>query len=796
MEAGMRTLIAQKNWSNTPLGHADQWPSALKTLVNVILNSKFPMFLFWGPELISFYNDAFRPSLGQDGKHPGILGKPARAAWSEIWDIIKPLLDQALRGEAVWREDLLVPFYRNGRIEDIYWTFSYSAIHDHEGKAQGVLVICNETTEKIQYTGKLRESEDRFRNIVHQAPIGITIFEGEDLTVQMANKTYLDIIGKEETEVTGKRFFDVLPELRSSVEHLLLNVLRTGEPYYGTEFKVQLKREGAMQDAYFNFVYYPLKNDSKVITGVIVVASEVTEQVKSKFKIQESESKFRDFLMSSPVPMCILTGSEFVIETANRVMVEDVWKRNRSEVVGHKLFDVFPELQDQKYAELLRRVYDTGQPHSEKESEGFVWIENKLKRLFLDYEYRPLLDVTNQVWGVIVTLSDVTEKVEARRKLEESEQKLNIVIDASELGTWEVDFKTREVTYSDRYLEILGYRERVSLTHEQIVKHIHPDDLKIREEAYKRALETGVLYYAARVIWNDGSTHWIEGKGKLFYDKDGKPDRMLGTVADITNEKNQKDVLERKVSERTRELAQKNADLERMNAELQSFAYVSSHDLQEPLRKIQILASRIRDTETLTEKGTDYFQRIKKSAHQMQTLIQDLLAYSRTNGATHVFESVDLKKLTEEVAGDFQDLLDEKNGAIETVNTCQLKVIPLQFRQVLHNLISNSLKFSKQDVPPRIIISAQSIDLGVMSTKPLGEKPYCHVSIIDNGIGFDPQYSEKIFEVFQRLHGKHEYAGTGVGLAIVKRIIENHNGIIKASGEPGKGARFDIYVPV
>ena len=131
----MKELIRQKNWDETSLGNASTWPSLLSNLVNVMLDSRFPMFLFWGPELISFYNDAFRPSLGENGKHPNILGKPAHEAWEEIWDAIKPLLDQALAGEAVWREDLLVPFFRNGRIEDIYWTFSYSAIYGDDGKA-------------------------------------------------------------------------------------------------------------------------------------------------------------------------------------------------------------------------------------------------------------------------------------------------------------------------------------------------------------------------------------------------------------------------------------------------------------------------------------------------------------------------------------------------------------------------------------------------------------------------------------------------------------------------------------
>lgn len=924
MEATMKELIRQKNWDETSLGNASTWPSLLSNLVNVMLDSRFPMFLFWGPELISFYNDAFRPSLGENGKHPNILGKPAHEAWEEIWDAIKPLLDQALAGEAVWREDLLVPFFRNGRIEDIYWTFSYSAIYGDDGKACGVLVICNETTEKILYTKNLFESENRFRNVVHQAPIGITIFRGEDMIVELASKAYLEIIDKSEHELVGKRFFDVMPDLRESVEHLLISVMRTGEPYYGTEFKIGLNRYGNSEDTYFDFVYYPLRDDDKTVSGVIVVASEVTQQVKTRFKIEESERKFKKLLMDSPIPMSILRGPEFIIDSANRAMAEDIWKRKEVEFLGKKLFDAFPELQSQKYADLLSGVYNSGIPHRENESPGYVFVEGQEKTFFLDFEYTPLFDESEHVWGVMVTLTDVTEKVEARKRLEESEEKLNIVIDASELGIWELNFKTKEANFSDRYLALLGYNERVKLSHEQVIKHLHPDDLKIREEAFKRAYETGILNYSTRIIWNDGSIHWVEGKGKLFYDDEGKPLRMLGTLEDITKEKQQTEVLERSeqkfrllaetmpqfiwtaspegkfnyhneriyrysdvsrdaidqngiiailhpddvaptknlweysvakgetfliehrfrkydgsyhwqlsravpqkdtegriqmwvgtstdiqeqksfsqqleqnVRERTKELAQKNQDLERVNYELQSFAYVSSHDLQEPLRKIQTFASRIRDKEELSETGADYFRRIQNSAHQMQMLIQDLLAYTSTAKVDQAFENIDLDKVVEEVKNDFGEILAERNAVIESGKLFRTKVIPLQFKQVIHNLISNSLKFSRPGVTPKIsIFGDREVAHDVMKRFVNGQGgAYCRVSIVDNGIGFDPRYKEKIFEVFQRLHGKHEYEGTGVGLAIVKRIIENHSGFVEATSEEGHGARFDIYLPV
>src|ERR1700733_14142290 len=144
----MGTLTREKDWSQTSLGSPEYWPQSLRTTLGIILSSKFPMFLWWGPELIQFYNDAYRPSLGNNGKHPSAVGQKGEDCWQEIWPIIKPLIDQVLNtGEATWSEDQLIPIYRNGRLEDVYWTFSYSPVIDESGTPAGVLVTCTETTD-------------------------------------------------------------------------------------------------------------------------------------------------------------------------------------------------------------------------------------------------------------------------------------------------------------------------------------------------------------------------------------------------------------------------------------------------------------------------------------------------------------------------------------------------------------------------------------------------------------------------------------------------------------------------
>jgi len=242
----------------------------------------------------------------------------------------------------------------------------------------------------------------------------------------------------------------------------------------------------------------------------------------------------------------------------------------------------------------------------------------------------------------------------------------------------------------------------------------------------------------------------------------------------------------------------KNDELERMNHELEAFVYISSHDLQEPLRKIQTFASRLKEKEinNLSDNGKNYFNRMQDAAKRMQTLIEDLLLYSHTSTTERIFTIVDLSKIVNEVKKGLRDTILEKNAVIDSANLGKIWVNHFQFRQLLFNLISNSLKFSNPKKKPHIQIKSEITDGSKLNNKQLSPNvKYFHISFSDNGIGFEPHLNKRIFEVFQKLHSKDEYPGTGIGLAIVKKIVENHNGFITAKGALNKGAVFDIYIP-
>jgi chemotaxis family two-component system sensor kinase Cph1 len=286
----------------------------------------------------------------------------------------------------------------------------------------------------------------------------------------------------------------------------------------------------------------------------------------------------------------------------------------------------------------------------------------------------------------------------------------------------------------------------------------------------------------------DGSIYWVDTTIVPFLNEQRKPYQYLAIRSDITERKNAEEYL-----------LQRTSQLENANKNLLTFNYVSSHDLQEPLRKIQTFITILLDEENqnLSDSGKHNLHRLQLAALRSQQLIQDFLNFSSIATIDLEFEKTDFNLILEEVKTELKVIINEKQAIIEASNLCELHTVAIQFKQLIHNLISNSLKFSHPDRLPHIILKSK-ITNGSEVNNPqlLAEKKYHHITISDNGIGFDQKYKDRIFEIFQRLHSKDNYDGTGVGLAIVKKIIENHNGIIHATSLINKGTTFDIYIPV
>ena len=668
----MADLIRNKDWSKSPIGSPDTWPSVLKTTLNLIINCKFPMFIWWGDDLICFYNDAYRPSLGKNGKHPRILGMKAEEAWPEIWSIISPLIKEVLEGNSTWFEDRLVPIYRNGKIEDVYWTFSYSPIYDEGERPSGVLVTCTETTDKIHYLKELTESKNELKFAIDAADLATwdlnpktNIFRYNDRL-----KEWFGLDANEDVAL-AQAIKAIAPGDRDRVANSIAHALQySSGGNYDIEYNIINKKTGreriikAKGRALFDSNELPEK-----FSGILM---DITEQVKANNKIKESEDQFRTL--------------------ANNIQ-NLAWMAN---------------------------------------ADGWIyWYNNRW------YEYTGTNHEDMKGWG--------WQKVHHPDYVE---QVVNFVKKAwKENKPWELTFPLKS---------------------------------------------------------KDGSYHWFLTRAYPVCDSEGNIVRWIGTNTDIDTQISFTEKLEQKVKERTEELnnqkdllKQQNFELEKMNNDLASFAYISSHDLQEPLRKIQMFSKRILQIEynNLSDQGANYFKRMEISANRMQQLINDLLSYSKTSASEKNFQLTDLNVILNEVLDEMSETITSTNTKIKATGLPEIYTIPFQLKQLFTNIISNSIKFARKDVSPEIEISCTVTDSTISNKSAAGNK-YYQLSFKDNGIGFEPEFSEKIFGMFQRLEGRSSYEGTGIGLSIVKKIVENHNGYVSAIGEKNKGIILNVYLPV
>ena len=790
----MGALTRAKDWSKTKVGPVESWPQSLRTTLGILLNSKFPMFLFWGPEHICFYNDAYRPSLGMEGKHPFILGEKGADFWPEIWDFIKPLIDQVLtEGESTWHEDQLLPIYRNGKMEEVYWTFSYSPVNNDSGKIDGVLVICNETTDKVKMFKKLEESNTRYLNNILQTPSAMCVFRGPEHVVEIANEVMLELWGKKNVEVQNKPIFEALPEVKGQgLETVLENVYATGEKFEAHERLVKLPREGEIEDVYINFVYEALKEPDGTISGIVAVANDVTAQVDARKKLEDAEQRAR-----LAAEIAEIVTWELNVPTQELIYSENLpalfgYKRNKKLTRPDILHQIYPDdisILEKAYKVALKTSIYKYEARIIKPDNAISWIKAHGK-IFFDDNAEPV--------KMVGTIMDIIDEKNSQHILMKSEEKFRLLADSMPQFIWTGD-EMGNLNYFNKSVYTFSGLSEKEIEKDGWLQIVHPDDREANINGWMEAIKTGNDFLLEhRFRRYDGEYRWQLSRAIPQKDEEGNIQMWVGTSTDIQDQKNFTDKLEKEVHERTAELELKNKDLINMNIELQSFAYISSHDLQEPLRKIQTFASRLSDLDeqNISAKAKTYLDRIEVSAKRMQTLIQDLLTYSRTNSADRVFVKVSLDEIAEEVISDFSERIEESNAVINLNELGEATVIPFQFRQLLHNLIGNALKFHKKNENPYVEIKANRIR-GYETRIPVDypDKIYYHLTISDNGIGFEDEFKERIFEVFQRLNTESEFSGTGIGLAIVKKIVENHKGIIRAHSEKGKGATFEIYLP-
>lgn len=498
-----------------------------------------------------------------------------------------------------------------------------------------------------------------------------------------------------------------------------------------------------------------------------VIYADVTEQALTVQALRESEERFRSMADSSPV--IIYVSDHQGISYANKTCLE-FFGTNLAEMQanGWRNF-IHPDELEFFFlycADAASRLENFQTEVRVRRYDGaWRWLlVSGAPRLLGDGIFA----------GYVGVSVDITERKQAEAMLRESEEKYRTVIDGTDEGFWYWDIQTDAVFWSERLFELYGQDSRYFIpTREAFFQLVHPDDRDVIQTKLQAHLGgLSAFDFEFRVIKPSGDIAYLHNRSKAHRDKQGNAIRIAGMTADITYRKQTEQAL----------LDYKNR-LERSNQELEHFATIASHELQEPLRKVQLFSEII--TEYTRPEAGDYLKRMQNAVVRMRDLVTDLLALSRISRKGQPFRKTDLNEALGNVLNDLELLTQERNARIMGELTGLMDADQKQIEQLLQNLIHNAIKFTPPEKTPVVSISGHICGDGNFQ-----------IQVKDEGIGFQPEYSTRIFEPFERLHSRGHYPGTGMGLAICKKIVERHNGLIEAVSVPGEGSCFMVTLPI
>ena len=671
----------------------------------------------------------------------------------------KPLIDkEELVGENIGKQ--------------LWFLTTKVPLHDAKGNIIGLVGIGRDITEYKKTKDAFEESKAFLANIINSIDDPVFVKDEQHRWITINNK-FCESMGISREGLLGKSDYDFHPKEEADVFWEKDNfVLQTGQPSINEEQITWGDQPLIISTKKSMFV--DSKTGKKYIVGTI---RDITDRKITEQELQESRQMLQLVLDTIPVRV-FWKDIDLVIQGCNRPFANDVGFNNPEEIIGKTDFD-FPwaEYQANLFRADDRQVIQSGIPKLNFEEAQFRPDGTKY---WLSTSKAPLVDTDGKTIGVLGTYTDITDRKKAEQELQKSQQILQLILDTIPVRVF---WKNTDSVYqgcNKPFANDAGFdtpEELVGKTDFEFVWANYQAELFRIDD--KQVIESGIpkLNYEGSQLGPDGIESWLNISKVPLMDADGTIIGVLGTYIDIT---------ERKVA--NEKLKAYAAELERSNRELQDFAYVSSHDLQEPLRKIQAFSNRLETKygNQLDDNGRDYLNRIQNAAARMQNLIQDLLSFSRVGTKAQTFVLVQLNTIIEGVLSDYELKIEEVSAIIKVDNLPVISADPTQMRQLFQNLISNALKFHKKGTPPFV-----QIESNLQHVKNL-----CQITIKDNGIGFDEKYSDRIFGVFQRLHGRSEFEGTGVGLAICRKIVDRHKGKIVAKSTPGQGSTFIVTLPI
>ncbi|WP_432708939.1 ATP-binding protein [Pedobacter sp.] len=600
--------------------------------------------------------------------------------------------------------------------------------------------------------------------LIDQAPFGMGILRGKRLVVESVNTMLLELWGKSE-DIVGLPLSAALPELQGQrILKLLEDVYTWGEPLVGNEVQAVLMRNGNLENAFFNFVHQPIKDQTGHTTGVMIVAAEVTQLVQVKRKLEESVANFRNVVMNTHYGLLVLKGKTWTVEIANQPMLQ-LWGKTTTEVMGKPLMKIFPELIGQPFPEHIREVYETGKSIVQPEDVFYYQTTEGIGKKYVSYFYDPMLDADGNVYGVIVGAEDITTRVENRLKTERAEEMLRIAIESANLGTWHFQPITKRLVVSDRLKELFGYLPGEEMTYESFVRQITEDYRPIVLHAFRHSISKGEKFSVEFSILdhNDQKIRWMRATGKIYRDQAGVPVRISGILMEITEHKQ---------------------DEIRKN----DFIAMVSHELKTPLTSLKVYVQLLNmkaktsgDVFTVKSLG-----KVEGQVNKMNNMIRSFLDLSRLEaGKIYLeYEKFTIDKLVAEIVEEVS--LTDKSHTILFSNCKPLSVYADREKigQVINNLLGNAIKYSRPNT--KVTIRCEHVN------------GMAQFSIRDEGIGISKADQPKLFSRFYRIQNRKlkTVSGFGIGLYLSAEIIRLHLGKIWVESEEGQGSVFYFTLPL
>jgi PAS domain S-box-containing protein len=881
-----------------------------------MLASKFPMFLYWGEDLRCFYNDAFRLSLGDDGKHPGALGMPGADFWPQVWPRIQAVIMGVSSGnEATWIEDQPLPVYRNGKLEDVYWTYSFSPVVDEGGKTAGVLVACNETTKQVVTRQKLSLSEQRFGNLIRQTTVGIIVLSGADMVVEIVNDAYGRLIDRRHEELIGKPLFTVIPEARPYFHPILEKVRTTGEPLYLYDYPYFVIVDGVKKEGFLDLVYQPFREQDGSISGVMVVCHDVSEKVLARRKVEESEEKYRSLFETMDQGFCLIemlfdssnkpvdyrfielnprfeqqTGLKKAQGKSIRELVPDI-EAHWFEIYGKvaltgesirftegsramgRWFDVyafrlggngsrkvallFTDITGRKQSEealqesearfrslaqnspdvITRHGKDHRYLYASPRIEQFTGIkaedftgktyrelgmpealcllfDQQLESVFqkqalqtIEYTMPdgksyihsrmvPEFNESGEIVSALVLSTDISERKRAEEAMKESELRFRTMSEDSQILIALAD-ETSHATYFSKTWVALTGRPMEDLLEFGWADLIHPDDRQPFLDIYLKAFEKKETFTGEfRILDKDGHYRWLWARGPARFRPDGSFAGYISSCIDITEHKQAAQALynmsqelvaaNEEIQSSNEELAATNRQLMHINADLDNFVYTASHDLKAPITNIEglmkVLLKQL-PSQSLDPPGIRRIvEMIQDSVERFKHTISSLMEVvklGKEKGEPTTL--VNLPDVVGNILLDLEPLIDSSGARItlDVAACAAIRFTEKNLRSVVYNLISNAIKYHSPDRVPQVDIVCKDWS------------EYQVLTVSDNGLGMEAGKLDQLFAMFKRFHTHVE--GSGIGLYMVKKIVENAGGRIEVESQLGVGSTFRVY---